>query len=208
MIYSPQANQSSYPFILPELPYNKGDFAPSLSAESFDYHYGKHHQAYVTNLNNLLQDQQDLQKMSLEAIIISSAKDSTKSSIFNNAAQVWNHSFFWHSIKPKGGGRPSSKILKLIDKDFTNYENFVAEFKQAAISQFGSGWVWVVFNEGKLQIVKTSNADTPITKSIKPLLACDVWEHAYYIDYRNKRPDYVSVYLDSLVNWQFCEENM
>lgn len=208
MIYCPQANQLSYPFILPELPYDKKGFAPILSAESFDYHHGKHHQAYITNLNNLLQDQPVLQKMSLEELIIASAQDSSKSAIFNNAAQVWNHSFFWYSIKPKGGGNPSSKILKMIDKDFTNYENFVAEFKQAAISQFGSGWAWLIFNDGKLQIVKTSNAETPITQSIKPLLSCDVWEHAYYIDYRNKRPDYVSAYIESLVNWQFCEENL
>lgn len=196
MIYCNHSNQTSYPFILPELPYGKDSFVPNFSSETFDYHHGKHHQAYVTNLNNLLQNEVDWQKKTLEEIIISSSTDSSKIAIFNNAAQIWNHSFFWYSVKPLGGGKPIGKMLEMINKDFGSYENFVTEFKQAAVSQFGSGWAWLVLNEGKLQILKTANAETPITKNIKPLLVCDVWEHAYYIDYRNKRPDYISVFID------------
>lgn len=208
MIYCNKSNQKSYPFVLPELPYGKGDFVPHFSPETFDYHHGKHHQAYVTNLNNLLQNNQELQQKSLEELIIYASIKPDAAAIFNNAAQIWNHSFFWHSIKPLGGGKPTGKILEQINKDFGSYENFVTEFKQAAISQFASGWAWLVSNNGKLQIVKTSNAETPITKSMKPLLACDVWEHAYYIDYRNKRPDYVAVYIEHMINWQFAESNL
>ena len=208
MIYCSKSNQKSYPFILPELPYGKGDFVPHFSAETFDYHHGKHHQAYVTNLNNLLANDPGLQKMTLEDIIISSSSNSSQTAIFNNAAQIWNHSFFWHSIKPKGGGKPTGKILEQINKDFGSYENFVNEFKQAATTQFGSGWAWLVLNNGKLQILKTANAETPITKSIKPLIACDVWEHAYYIDYRNKRPDYVSIFIEHMINWDFAEARL
>lgn len=208
MIYCNQSNQTSYPFILPELPYGKGDFTPYFSAECFDYHHGKHHQAYVTNLNNLLAHEPDFQKMSLEEIIIAASIDSAKASIFNNAAQIWNHSFFWHSIKPRGGGKPTGKIAEMINKDFGSYENFVTEFKQAATSQFGSGWAWLVIDKGKLQIVKTSNAETPITKLMQPLLACDVWEHAYYIDYRNKRPDYIATFIDHMINWDFAEKRV
>ncbi len=208
MIFCHKADQQSYPFILPELPYRKDDFVPHFSAETFDYHYSKHHQAYVTNLNNLLQNNQILQKKSLEEIIISSSTNQSEVAIFNNAAQIWNHSFFWHSIKPQGGGKPSGQILKRINQDFGSYENFVTEFKQIAVSQFGSGWAWLVDNNGKLQIIKTSNAETPITKSIKPLLTCDVWEHSYYINYRNNRPDYISAFIDHMINWQFVEENL
>jgi Fe-Mn family superoxide dismutase len=208
LIYCNKSNQNSYPFALPELPYDKGDFAPHFSAETFDYHYAKHHQTYVTNLNNLLANEPELQKMTLEEIIISSSADPKQVGIFNNAAQIWNHSFFWHSITPKGGGEPTGKILEQINKDFGSYENFVNEFKQAATTQFGSGWAWLVLNNGKLQIMKTANAETPITKSIIPLIACDVWEHAYYIDYRNKRPDYVSVFIEHMINWQFAEDQL
>jgi len=172
-------------------------------AETFDYHHGKHHQAYVTNLNNLLNDNQEFGKKSLEEIIISS--QGKNAAIFNNAAQVWNHSFFWHSIKPNGGNIPNGELLELINKSFGTIENFNNEFKQAAISQFGSGWAWLVRDkDNKLVIVKTSNAETPITQGQYPIIACDVWEHAYYIDYRNKRPDYVSVFLDHMINWDFA----
>lgn len=206
MTYSKQANQAAYPFVLPELPFDKIDFEPHLTSETFDYHYGKHHQAYVTNLNNLLQEKIDLQYINLEDLIVKTAN--TDQSIFNNAAQVWNHSFLWHSMKPQGGGMPTGKMLEQIIKDFGNFENFCSEFKKAAVSQFGSGWVWLVFHDERLQIVKTSNAETPITKSMQPLLTCDVWEHAYYIDYRNKRPDYVTAYITNMINWQFAEDNM
>ncbi len=208
MIHCNKSNQNSYPFILPELPFNKGDFALNFSAETFDYHHGQHHQTYVTNLNNLVEKELIFQKMSLEEIILNTSTDPTKASIFNNAAQVWNHSFFWHSIKPKGGGKPTGKILEMINKDFSSYENFITEFKQVAVGQFGSGWAWLVIDKNKLKIIKSSNAETPITQSIKPLLACDVWEHAYYIDYRNKRPAYIDSYIEHMINWGFVEEKV
>lgn len=208
MQYSKEANQSKYPFILPELPYGKDDFKPHFSSETFDYHHGKHHQTYVTNLNKLLETNKELATKNLEEIIKLSFGNSILTGIFNNAAQIWNHTFFWHSIKPSGGGVPSGKILDLINKDFGNFESFAAEFKQAAITQFGSGWAWLVFHDGKLQIIKTSNAETPIAKGIKPLLACDVWEHAYYIDYRNNRANYLDIYINHMINWEFAENNL
>lgn len=208
MIYCKHSNQTVQPFILPELPFAKDSFAPHFSSETFDYHHGKHHQTYVTNLNNLLQNNQSLAGKSLEEIIKISSNDSALAGVFNNAAQVWNHTFFWYSIKPNGGGKPSGKMLEQLNKDFGSFENFTTEFKQAAVSQFGSGWAWLVWHEDKLQIVKTANAETPITKNIKPLLACDVWEHAYYIDYRNKRPDYVSIYIEHMINWEIAEKRL
>ena len=207
MNYSEQANQTNAPFILPDLPFDKKDFAPYFSAETFDYHHAKHHQTYVTNLNNLLATNKELKGKSLEDIIILSNTDKFLKSIFNNAAQVWNHSFFWHSIKPQGGGQPQGKLLEHINSVFGSYENFTKEFKTAALEQFGSGWAWLVCNEDRLQIVKTSNAETPIVMGMHPLLACDVWEHAYYIDYRNKRADYVDVFLKNMINWDFAEQN-
>lgn len=207
MTYCKHSNQTNYPFILPELPFDKNSFLPHFSSETFDFHHGKHHMAYVTNLNNLLQNHQELTQKSLEEIIEISSKDNSLAPIFNNAAQIWNHTFFWHSIKPQGGGKPGEKLMAQIAEDFGSFENFLAEFKQAAISQFGSGWAWLVWHEEKLKIVKTANADTPITKSMHPILACDVWEHAYYIDYRNKRPDYVSCYLENMINWEFAEKH-
>ena len=207
MTYSEEANQTAQPFILPDLPYNKDSFKPHFSAETFDYHHGKHHQAYVNNLNNLLQTNKELAGKNLEDIIILSNIDSLLKGVFNNAAQVWNHTFFWHSIKPAGGGKPKGDLLEQINKDFGGLEKFLTEFKTAAVGQFGSGWVWLVCHEEKLHIVKTSNAETPITQNMQPLLACDVWEHAYYIDYRNKRPDYIDVYIEHMINWDFAEEN-
>lgn len=207
MVYCNKSNQTSYPFILPDLPYDKSSFVPHLTSETFDYHYGKHHQSYVTNLNNLLKDQKLLQKQSLEEIIIWASQNSNFA-IFNNAAQVWNHSFFWNSIKPNGGGKPKSKIASLIERDFGSFEAFCEQFKTAAIGQFGSGWVWLVHSNDKLQILKSANADTPIVNDIQPLITCDVWEHAYYIDYRNKRPDYVDIFIKHLINWDFAENNL
>jgi Fe-Mn family superoxide dismutase len=208
MIFCKKSNQESYPFILPPLPFGKNDFVSYFSSETFDYHYEKHHQTYVTNLNNLLQNYPELQGKNLEELIIASNLNPEMLNIFNNAAQVWNHSFFWHSISPQGGGKPTGRILEQINKDFGSYDQFVAEFKQVAVSQFGSGWVWLTFGNDKLQIIKTSNADTPITKSIRPLIGFDVWEHAYYIDYRNKRLDYVTIFIEHMINWQFAQENM
>jgi Fe-Mn family superoxide dismutase len=195
-------------FTLPPLPYDQGALEPFISGKTFDFHYGKHHQAYITNLNNLVQDT-PLADLDLEQIIAQTAGDASKAGIFNNAAQVWNHSFFWQSLKPNGGGSPSSNLLGLIDRDLGGLEKFRADFKQAAISQFGSGWAWlVVDSDGKLAITKTANADLPLTKGQTALLTIDVWEHAYYLDYQNRRPDFVQSYLDNLINWDFAAANL
>lgn len=207
MIFSSEANQSGPKFELPNLPYAKNALAPHLTEETMEYHHGKHHNAYVVNLNNLLEDH-NLKGKNLEEIIIASAEKEDMAGIFNNAAQVWNHTFYWHSMKPKGGGKPSGKLMSKIEEDFGSYEEFTNQFKQAGATQFGSGWVWLVLDKDKLKIVKTSNAGVPFTKGLKPLMTCDVWEHAYYIDFRNKRPDYLSVFLEHLVNWDFAEKNM
>lgn len=206
MIYSKISNQNSAPFVLPELPYVKEALEPYLTLESFDFHHGKHHNAYVTNLNKFLEENSGYDNMDLESIILKSHKESD-AAIFNNAAQVWNHTFFWHSMKPSGGGLPSGAILEQINKDFGSFAEFTNKFKQAGISQFGSGWVWLVYNGDKLEILKTSNADTPITSSLKPIICCDVWEHAYYIDFRNRRPDFLALFIEKLVNWNFASEN-
>lgn len=206
MTYCKHSNQDKYPFALPNLPYSKDAFLPHLSPESFDFHHGKHHNAYVTNLNKLIEANNQMMDKSLEDII-SLSKDSNPA-VFNNAAQIWNHSFFWNCMKENGGGKPTGDLLAQIEKDFQSFENFAEEFKTAATTQFGSGWAWLVFEDNKLKIMKTSNADTPIAKGIHALLACDVWEHAYYIDYRNKRPDYVSIFLDHLVNWDFVSAHL
>jgi Fe-Mn family superoxide dismutase len=201
-----QANQKGFPFILPQLPFDEMDLEPHMSASTFSYHHKKHHNAYVTNLNKLV-DNTDLASKSLEEIIMIASQDSSKIGIFNNAGQVWNHSFFWHCMKQNGGGVPYGNIAAKIDKDFGSYENFIAEFKNAATTQFGSGWAWLVLNEdGKLSIMKTSNADLPMVHNKKALLTIDVWEHAYYLDYQNLRPNYVESFLEFLVNWNFVNE--
>lgn len=205
MTYCDYSNQEKYPFVLPDLPYDKGTFAPNFTAETFDYHHAKHHNAYVTNLNNLIKDNMEFSDTDLETIIKNSYQ--ANAAIFNNAAQIWNHTFFWHSINPNGGGKPKGHLAEFIDRDFGSYDNFATQFKQAAVSQFGSGWAWLVYDykHRKLQIVKTSNAETPLTQDLAPLIACDVWEHAYYIDYRNRRPDYVSIFIEKMINWDFAE---
>lgn len=191
--------------LLPALPYSKESLTPYMTSTTLDFHYGKHHQAYVDNLNKLILGT-EFENKSLEDIVLSSYQKHT--SIFNNAAQVWNHTFFWQCMKPNGGGRPSSHFGSMIDKDFGSFEAFSNEFKQAALTQFGSGWAWLVLDNGTLKIVKTSNAELPMTANQKALLTCDVWEHAYYIDYQNRRMDYVDVFLTHLVNWDFVEENL
>lgn len=186
---------------LPPLPYAKNALEPTISAETLDYHYGKHHQAYVTNLNNLIKGT-EFENSSLEEII-------TKSSggIFNNAAQVWNHTFYWNCLKPNGGGAPSGDLAAAIDKAFGSFEDFKKQFSQKAVTTFGSGWAWLVKNkDGSVSLESTSNADTPMTKGLKALLTCDVWEHAYYIDYRNARPKYVEEFWN-IVNWDFVATN-
>lgn len=194
-------------FTLPPLPYAKDALEPYMTADTFSFHHEKHHQAYVTNLNNLIKDT-PLADKSLEDIIIESAKDSTKAGIFNNSAQVWNHTFFWHSMKPNGGGQPAGKIAEKINADFGSLDAFKEAFKQAATTQFGSGWAWLVSNNGKLEVMKTGNADLPMVHGKKAILTLDVWEHAYYLDYQNRRPDFVTTYLDKLVNWEFAEKNL
>lgn len=189
-------------FTLPELPYAKNALSPHMSEETLNYHYGKHHNAYVTNLNNLIKDTK-FEKMSLEEIILSS-----EGGIFNNAAQIWNHTFFWHSLSPNGGGAPTGKIQELINKEWGSFDAFKEAFTKSAITNFGAGWTWLAQDKnGKLQIVNTSNAQTPITNGLNPLLTVDIWEHAYYIDYRNERPKFINAFW-SLVNWDFANKNL
>lgn len=197
-------------FTLPPLPYAKDALAPHISAQTFDFHHGKHHQAYVTKLNELIAGT-EYEKASLEDIILAAAKDPApaKTPLFNNAAQHWNHSFFWHCLTPKnGGGKPSGDLAKKIDSDLGGYDKFAADFKAAAIAQFGSGWAWLVADkDNKLKITKTSNADLPLAHGERALLTVDVWEHAYYLDFQNRRPDFVQTVLDKLLNWEFAAAN-
>lgn len=197
------------PFKLPPLPYDKKALEPHISAQTLEFHHGKHHQAYVNKLNELIAGS-PLENKQLEEIIMETANDEAKKPIFNNAAQVWNHTFFWYSLKPQnGGGKPSGELAKKIEADFGSYDKFREEFSNAAATQFGSGWAWLVADKsGKLKIVKTGNAETPITKGDIPLTTLDVWEHAYYLDYQNRRPDFIKVFLDSLLNWEFAQENL
>jgi len=192
-------------FQLPPLPYAENALEPSISARAVSIHYGKHHKAYVDNLNKLIAVS-ELEAMPLEEIIkvTTNSKDKDGPAIFNNAAQVWNHTFFWNSMKPNGGGKPSGVLLEKILKSFDTFEKFRDDFSAAAVSQFGSGWVWLVVEGDSLKVLKTSNADTPVAHGQKALLCCDVWEHAYYLDYQNRRKDYVTVFLDKLVNWDFA----
>lgn len=190
-------------FVLPALPYAEDALEPHISAETLAYHYGKHHQTYVTNLNKLVQGTAHASQ-SLEEIVASAT-----GGIFNNAAQVWNHTFYWHCLSPNGGQKPSGALLDLIVKKWGSYENFQDVFSAQAIANFGSGWTWLVIDQaGQLAIIDTSNADTPIAQSsYYPLLTVDVWEHAYYIDYRNARPNYLAAFWQ-LVNWDFAAENL
>ncbi len=194
-------------FELPPLPFPKNALEPHMSARTLETHHGKHHQAYVTNLNNLVKDT-PLAKESLEGVIKASAKDEKQSAIFNNAAQVWNHTFFWNCLTPNGGGQPSGALAQRIDKAFGGFAAFREKFKEAAASQFGSGWAWLVLDQRDLKIVKTANAMTPLAEGHVALLTIDVWEHAYYLDYQNRRPDFVETCLDKLVNWAFVADNL
>ncbi len=189
-------------FTLPTLPYAKDALAPHISAETLEYHHGKHHAAYVTNLNKLIEGKPEASK-SLEEIIMSS-----DGGVFNNAAQVWNHTFYWSSMKPNGGGQPKGDLLAAIQRDFGSFDKFKEEFSNAGATQFGSGWAWLVEKDGKLAVTKTPNADLPMKHGQKALLTMDVWEHAYYIDYRNARPKYIETFLSSLANWDFALENL
>ena len=192
-------NPNDMAYELPDLPYAKDSLAPHISAETFDYHHGKHHAAYVNKLNELTGG--DSSK-SLEALI-----QSAKGGLFNQAAQVWNHTFYWSCMKPAGGGAPGGELAAAIARDFGSHDDFVAKFKAAAMAQFGSGWAWLVEDGGKLAIVTTANAGNPMTDGKKPLLTCDVWEHAYYVDFRNARPKYLDAFFAHLVNWEFVAAN-
>ncbi|RKG65315.1 superoxide dismutase [Corallococcus sp. CA054B] len=190
------------PFTLPELPYKKDALAPHMSQETLEYHHDKHHATYVNKLNELTAGKPEATK-SLEDVILGS-----DGAVFNNAAQVWNHTFFWNCMKPAGGGKPTGDIAAAIDRDFGSYDEFKKQFTEAAITQFGSGWAWLVKDGNKLAIMKTANADLPMKHGKKALLTIDVWEHAYYIDYRNLRPKFIETFLNSLVNWDFVNENL
>jgi Fe-Mn family superoxide dismutase len=189
-------------FTLPPLPYEKGALAPHLSAETLEFHYGKHHQTYVTNLNKLTEGKPEA-SMKLEQVIAAAA-----GGVFNNAAQVWNHTFYWNCIKPRGGGEPAGQLAAALARDFGSVAKFKEQFAAAATTQFGSGWGWLVVEGGKLKVTSTSNADLPMKHAQTALLTIDVWEHAYYIDYRNARPRYIEVFLSSLVNWDFVAANL
>jgi Fe-Mn family superoxide dismutase len=191
-------------FELPPLPYAMDALAPHISAETLEYHYGKHHQTYVTNLNKLVEGT-DHADADLESVIMAAEN---ASGLFNNAAQVWNHTFYWSSMAPGGGGAPEGELADAINSAFGSYDGFRTAFAEAATTQFGSGWAWLVDDGSGLKIMKTANADLPMRHSAKALLTIDVWEHAYYIDYRNARPNYISTFLDSLCNWDFVAENM
>lgn len=191
---------------LPDLPYAKGDLAPHISSETLDFHYGKHHKAYVDKTNAAI-DGTDLANASLVDIV--RASDGKDQGLFNNAAQVWNHTFYWNSMSPNGGGAPTGDIAAAINDSFGSYDDFKKAFADAGAGQFGSGWAWLVAKGGKLEVRKTLNAETPLTDtSCTPLLTMDVWEHAYYLDYQNKRPDYIGSFLDNLVNWDFANANL
>jgi Fe-Mn family superoxide dismutase len=188
-------------FTLPDLPYPKNALQPALSAETLEYHHGKHHAAYVTNLNGMILDTEFADK-SLEDIVLTSS-----GGMFNNAAQVWNHTFYWNCMKGQGGGRPSGDLAAAIDRDFGSFDEFRTRFIQAGVTQFGSGWAWLVLEGGALKITQTANADLPMKHGQVPLLTMDVWEHAYYIDYRNARPKYAETYIDQLIDWDFVAAN-
>jgi Fe-Mn family superoxide dismutase len=194
-------------FELPSLPYANDALAPYMSSETLDFHHGKHHQTYVTNLNNLVKDT-DMQDSSLEEIVVKSSKDPSMAGIFNNAGQHWNHILFWQCMKPNGGGSMPSEFESRITSDLGGIDQFKEAFIQAGITQFGSGWAWLAIDNGKLVVTKSPNASNPLVDGMKPILGCDVWEHSYYIDYRNKRPDYLKAFLDSMVNWEFVASQL
>ncbi len=199
--------RASEPKILPPLPYAENALEPIITARTVGFHYGKHHKGYVDNLNKLIAGT-DYSDLMLEEIITGTAGRKERAAIFNNAAQTWNHTFYWNSLKPNGGGQPPAALKQKIDSSFGSFDDCKKEIATTAVSQFGSGWVWLVLDDGKLKVVKTSNAENPLTMGMKPLLTIDVWEHAYYLDYQNKRLDYVNTVLEKLINWEFALQNV
>jgi Fe-Mn family superoxide dismutase len=196
------------PFELPALPFAPTALEPHMSAKTFEFHHGKHHKAYVDTLNTLIPGT-PFEKASLEDIINQTHGKEEFAKIYNNAAQVWNHTFFWNSMKPQGGGAPTGDLAKKIEQTFGDLATFKTKFKEAGVTQFGSGWAWLVLSkDGKLEIVKTANAVCPLATGAKPILTCDVWEHAYYLDYQNRRADMIQTFLDNLANWDFAAKNL
>jgi Fe-Mn family superoxide dismutase len=193
-------------FTLPDLPYSKDALDPHISAQTLEFHHGKHHKAYVDKANAALEGS-DYDGSDLEATIKKSWADKDMG-MFNNAAQIWNHTFYWHSMSPNGGGAPTGEIAEAINKSFGSYEKFAEEFKNAGATQFGSGWAWLVKKGDKLEVRKSLNAENPITDGATPLITMDVWEHAYYLDYQNRRPDYMGAFLGNLINWDFANANL
>tara|TARA_B100000900_G_scaffold130781_1_gene110636 strand:- start:240 stop:833 length:594 start_codon:yes stop_codon:yes gene_type:complete len=191
-------------FELPKLDYANSALSPIMSEETLDLHHGKHHQTYITNLNNFIKDT-DMADKSLEEIIVDSSKDKAKAGIFNNASQHWNHNLFWKCMKPSGGGKIPPKLEKRIVDDLGSVEQFKKDFIQAGTTQFGSGWCWLSVSNGKLVVTKTANAANPLIENMKPILGCDVWEHSYYIDYKNRRPEYLNNFVEKLINWEYVE---
>ena len=203
----PHVARAAAPHLLPPLPYADNALDPVISANTISFHYGKHHKGYVDNLNKLIAGT-EFADMPLEKIVSATAGKPDKGAIFNNAAQTWNHTFYWQSLKPKGGGEPPAALKQKIEAAFGSLEAFKKELANAAVTQFASGWAWLVKDGDKLKVMKTGNADTPITQSLKPLLTIDVWEHAYYLDYQNRRADYVNAVIEKLLNWEFAAENL
>jgi Fe-Mn family superoxide dismutase len=201
------AASTSSPLSLPALPWAENALEPVISAKTISFHYGKHHKTYVENANKLIVGT-ELADLPLDQIVRATAGKTDRVGIFNNAAQAWNHDFYWKSLKPKGGGEPASALKAKMDAAFGGVDACKKEFANAAVQQFGSGWAWLVLDGDKLKIVKTGNAETPIAQGMKPLLTIDVWEHAYYLDYQNKRVDYVNALIDKLANWEFAAQNL
>ena len=204
--HNPSTAQAASPYTLMPLPYAENALEPVITARTIGFHHGKHHQAYVDNLNKLVAGT-EYADLSLEKIIAITTGRLEKTAIFNNAAQIWNHTFYWKSMRSKGGGEPPIALKQKIEASFGSIDACKKELASAAVSQFGSGWAWLVLDGDKLKVVKTANADVPLTTGMKPLLTIDVWEHAYYLDYQNRRADYVSAVLDKLINWEFALQN-
>jgi Fe-Mn family superoxide dismutase len=195
------------PFVLPPLPYAADALAPVISAKTIGFHYGKHHKTYLDNLNKLVPGT-EFEGMTLEQIVNATAGKVDKAGFYNNAAQVWNHNFYWNCLQPRGGGVPKGDITAKIDRAFGSFDKFKKDFANAAVTQFGTGWAWLVADGSALKVVKTGDAEVPFTKGQTPLLTIDVWEHAYYLDYQDRRADYVNAVIDKLMNWNFAAENL
>lgn len=200
------SSSASNPMVLPPLPYAENALEPVITGKTIGFHYGKHHKGYVDNLNKLIAGT-GFEGQSLENIIVQTSNKEDQTAIFNNAAQVWNHTFYWNSMKPGGGGEPPEALKQKIKESFGSVDALKKEWASTAVSQFGSGWAWLVLEGGKLKILKTGNAETPMTSDAKPLLVIDVWEHAYYLDYQNRRADHVNAVIDKLINWEFAAKN-